>query len=225
MIINEKETNETAKQYALRVLLNSIVSLQLKPGEKIIEAELCEQFKLSRTPIREAILDLNHYGLIDIYPKQGTYVSLINSQSIYEFIEFRSVIEGKLSQIACEVMTEEHIEHLKELFALWACHANNGNRIKMHYYDKEFHKHIYNSCNKQYWYHILSSNMYQFDRVIMLMQEAVYNDLSNDHQEIIRAIETRDKESAYNITVAHVTRFNDFESILKKKFPEFFVES
>ncbi len=169
MIITAKETDETAKCYAMRTLLTNIISFELKPGEKIVESELCEQFGVSRTPIREAILELNQKRLIDIHPKQGTYVSRINSKSIQEFIEFRAVIEGKLSQIACEVMTDKDIDRLEEIYALWKCHGDAGHSTRMHHYDKEFHKYIYDACNKQYWHHIVSTNMYQYDRVIMLM--------------------------------------------------------
>ena len=218
-----KEANETAKQYAMRTLLDNIDLLKLKPGEKLVESELCDVCGLSRTPIREAILELNQRRLIDIHPKQGTYVSHIDPKSIAEFIEFRAVIEGKLSQIACEVMTPAHIEHLRELLALWRCHADSGNASKMHYYDKAFHKYIYDCCNKQYWYHIVSSNMYQFDRVIMLMQESNYNDLSDDHEKIVQALAAKDKEAAYNIIVTHAYRFNDFKSILQAHYPEYFV--
>ncbi len=222
MIITEKAASETAKDYAMRTLLNNIILFNLKPGEKLIESELCEQCQLSRTPIREAILQLSQRRLIDIHPKQGTYVSKINPKSIYEFIEFRAVIEGKLSQIACDVMTPEDIERLKEIYALWQCHGKTGSSAKMHMYDKAFHEYIYTACNKHYWYHIVSSNMYQYDRVLVLMQDMHYENLSDDHLKIIEAIEAKDKEAAYNIIVTHATRFNDFESTVKARYPEYF---
>lgn len=223
MIITAKDMDETAKQYAMRTLLDNIISFDLKPGEKIVESELCEQFGLSRTPIREAILELKDRRLIDIHPKQGTYVSHINSKSIQEFIEFRGVIEGKLSQVACDNMTAGNIDRLKELYALWQCYGSARNKAKMHFYDKEFHKYIYDACNKQYWYHIVSSNMYQFDRVSMLMRDMNYDDIDSEHSKIISALESRDKEAAYNAMVIHATRFNDFELTLLEKYPEYFV--
>ncbi len=223
MRITAKEDGETARQYAMRTLLDNIIYFELKPGEKIDEQELCRLCGLSRTPIREAILELSQFRLIDIHPKQGTYVSYIDSKAIYEFIEFRAVIEGKLSQIACTEMTQEHIEHLRELYALWKCHAESNNGIKSHYYDKAFHKYIYDCCNKQYWYHIVKANMYQFDRVITLMQESNYEVLNDDHKKIVEALSSKDKEAAYNIIVAHAYRFNDFKAILQNRYPEYFV--
>lgn len=221
--VTDKYDNETAKQYAMRMLVDNIVLLNLKPGEKLSEVELCEYCGVSRTPIREAILELNQKNLIDIFPKRGTYVSLIDVDTIYDFIEFRTVIEGKLSQIACDIVTPAHIERMREIMALWQYHASVHNIKKMHYYDKEFHRYVYDACNKQYWYQIVNSHMFQYDRIIALCSGPETSDtIYTDHNHIIDALEAKDYEAAYNVVIDHVARFKDLYERLRQQHPEYF---
>ena len=59
------------------ILKEKIQFLEMKPGERIIEAELSEQYGVSRTPVREALKRLEEEGFVDIYPQRGTYVFII----------------------------------------------------------------------------------------------------------------------------------------------------
>lgn len=77
MEILAKKEDESSRQYVRRCLLYNIVNVEIKPGERIIEKEYCDLFQVSRTPIREAILDLHKNHLIDVMPKRGTFVSYI----------------------------------------------------------------------------------------------------------------------------------------------------
>ena len=79
MIIPERLHLESAKEYVLRALIDNVVNTELLPGEKLNEASLCEQLGVSRTPFREAELELARRRLIEIKPKIGTYVSLIDA--------------------------------------------------------------------------------------------------------------------------------------------------
>ena len=83
--ISERREHESAKSFVLRVLIDNIINTRLEPGEKLNEPELCEQLGVSRTPFREAELELAQRRLIEIRPKIGTYVSLIDAELVKKY--------------------------------------------------------------------------------------------------------------------------------------------
>ena len=91
--ISERREQESAKNFVLRVLIDNIVNTRLEPGEKLNEPELCEQLGVSRTPFREAELELAQRRLIEIRPKIGTYVSRIDAELVEEVRHLRAVLE------------------------------------------------------------------------------------------------------------------------------------
>lgn len=117
MEVFEQLPGENAKHYAKRALLYNLVNLEMKPGDKITESDLCELYGISRTPIREAILELHQQNMIDIYPKQGTFVSYIDTAAIDEFLELRNLMEQSVTQLACEKLTPDNIAYLREILS------------------------------------------------------------------------------------------------------------
>lgn len=160
MEVFEQLPGENAKHYAKRALLYNLVNLEMKPGDKITESDLCELYGISRTPIREAILELHQQNMIDIYPKQGTFVSYIDTAAIDEFLELRNLMEQSVTQLACEKLTPDNIAYLRENIVQWKHHLKNDNLAKTQACDKEFHKYIYCACGKQFWHNIIIDNRY-----------------------------------------------------------------
>jgi len=223
LVITEKQENETARQYAVRTILYNIVNLNLKPGEKIIESNLCEQLGVSRTPIREALLELSRRQMIDIHPKRGTYVSRVDVHAIDDFVELRTILEGELAVIACEMFTKEDFEYLRENIAVWKYHASARNSAKMQEYDKEYHNYIYRRCNRLLWLEIITAHSYQFDRTVIMLQNAMATDfLAEDHNAIVDAIEARNEVLAKKVTKQHAGRLNEMRVKLRHFYPQYF---
>ena len=82
MIILDRNSSETARSYAMRVLLYNIIHVELQPGSAVSENELSSALSLSRTPIREALIELNRIGLVEILPQRGSYISKMISFSL-----------------------------------------------------------------------------------------------------------------------------------------------
>ena len=109
--ISERREHESAKSFVLRVLIDNIINTRLEPGEKLNEPELCEQLGVSRTPFREAELELAQRRLIEIRPKIGTYVSLIDAELVEEVRHLRAVLEAEIARMACEKLVENLAPH------------------------------------------------------------------------------------------------------------------
>lgn len=223
MEVFEQLPGENAKHYAKRALLYNLVNLEMKPGDKITESDLCELYGISRTPIREAILELHQQNMIDIYPKQGTFVSYIDTAAIDEFLELRNLMEQSVTQLACEKLTPDNIAYLRENIVQWKHHLKNDNLAKTQACDKEFHKYIYCACGKQFWHNIIRENAYQFDRIVILMFSSINTDkLVKDHSDMLDAFEAHDKEKAYEISLCHTKRYMEHLDEFLVKYPNYF---
>ena len=89
-----------------------IIELTMKPGEIINEKELAQEFKVSRTPVREALLKLSEKELVEIIPRKGTYVSQIDIKKIKNTYEIKMYLEALAASLAAERATSEEIEEI-----------------------------------------------------------------------------------------------------------------
>ena len=136
----QRGEHESAKSYVLRVLIDNIINTRLAPGEKLNEPELCEKLGVSRTPFREAELELAQRRLIEIRPKIGTYVSLIDAGLVEEVRHLRAVLEAEIAGMACEKLTPADLDHLWENVAMWHMYIERAQEDKIFELDKEFHR-------------------------------------------------------------------------------------
>lgn len=94
------------------VLRHRILTCTMKPGEKIIEAALCEEMHVSRTPLREAFNRLAREGLIEMTPFRGVAVAPVTVEGYRELCELRKIVEGAAAALAAERSTAEAIDRL-----------------------------------------------------------------------------------------------------------------
>ena len=105
MIIFARGSDESARDYAYRTIKDNVVSLDLEPGEMVSEQEIAGQLGISRTPVREALLELSKSGLIAIIPQRGSFISKIDYEIIEEVRFLRLIVEIAICELACEYRT------------------------------------------------------------------------------------------------------------------------
>ncbi len=223
MTIPERLPHESAKEYVLRALIDHIVNIELLPGEKLNEAGLCEQLGVSRTPFREAELELAQRRLIEIRPKIGTYVSLIDASLVEEVRHLRSVLEAEIAGIACEKLTPEDINALWENVTLWQMYLARGPEDKIFSLDKEFHRMLYLKCGCPYWYELVENMAPHFDRTTILsLRCRPTTAIHEDHVSLVTAIEKKDVTAARRIAGQHMTRYTENLSAIREAYPDYF---
>ncbi|MBV8791204.1 MAG: GntR family transcriptional regulator [Pseudolabrys sp.] len=107
--------DETLTEQAYRLLEEQIVTLRLKPGDVLSEQMLSAQFKIGRTPIREALQRLAREGLVTILPRKGILVSDINPRSQLLVLEVRRELERLLSRAGADRATKEQRAQFQEI--------------------------------------------------------------------------------------------------------------
>ena len=220
--ILEKENGQSLKQYVYQTLSQNIVRLNLKPGEKLIEAEISKLLGISRTPIREALLELSEKKIVDIIPGNGTFVSYIDMDIVSQFLYLRTVIERDLSKIACDLITSDDIDYLHELIAIQKYYYEAQKPHKLLEYDIKFHSAIYRICNKEFLNNLILSLSVHFDRIRYLsMTRTEFILKISEHEEYLRALTDHNPDLAMKISDEHMVHtFEDFRWI-SDVFPQY----
>src|SRR5699024_109625 len=114
MQILERLPRETGRDYALRTIRDNIITLKLEPGSQISENELAAEMDLSRTPVREALIELSKVKIIEIYPQRKSMVSLIDYELVEESRFMRNLLECAVAELDCEMATPQDIRRLED---------------------------------------------------------------------------------------------------------------
>ena len=195
MELLDRQPSENARSYALRVLLHNIITLELAPGSAVSENELSQILKLSRTPVREALIELSKMGLVDIQPQRGSYIAKI---------DYEEMLRANM---------EEETRHLEA-----------GDYTRLFELDTDFHRLLFTSVGKARTYGIIHSQMVHFDRLRALSLKSLKPDkIVEDHENILYAIGRRDSELAEMLMTRHLTRHRVEKSELIKLYPDYFV--
>lgn len=224
MKLLDRTSEENARSYAIRVLLFNIVSLELPPGSAVSENELSSVMNLSRTPVREALIELSRMNLVEIRPQRGSYIARIDYDLIEESRFMRLVLESAVLKLACEQgMSEAHMTHLKRILKLQREFQDSEDVTQQLDLDNLFHRTIFESVNKLRTYNVLRSQMVHFDRIRTLSLKSVKNSRTiDDHENIIYALERRDAELAEMLIARHLSRYQIEKDELLSRHPEYF---
>ncbi len=225
MNVLPRQPREKARDYALRVLRDNIVSLELEPGCKVSETELATQMGLSRTPVREALIELGNYGIVETYPQNGVFISKIDYRNIEESRFMRLALEVQAVQDACDAATPEFIEEMEDILQIQAMYLENRNAKMLLKMDDKFHHLIFELCGKMLSYTLMQNLEVHFDRVRRLSLQAVKNlKIVDDHRQILDAVKAHDKERARQAMTAHLSRYKADKSHINEKFRHLIAE-
>ena len=102
----------TLNEGIARALMKGILSGTINGGEQLVEAELQKHFGVSKSPVREALKDLEKKGLVEIKPRKGAYVKAITRRDIEENFRVRSALEGLAAKEAYQKITEKDLSKM-----------------------------------------------------------------------------------------------------------------
>ncbi|WFR59799.1 GntR family transcriptional regulator [Anaerocolumna sp. AGMB13025] len=223
MYILERNGKETAREYAYRVIKHNIIYLNLIPGSMVSENELAEEMGISRTPVREALIELSKLKVVEIYPQRGSYISLIDTGLVDEARFVRLILEQAMVEIACDTAEEADFLALEENLRLQEFYLEHSAKDKLLQLDNEFHELLFLLSNKKFTYDLLGGMMTHFDRVRRLSLSVIKDSKNiSDHRTLLEAIRKKDKEAAKNIVTKHLSRYKLDEDELKKQYPDYF---
>jgi DNA-binding GntR family transcriptional regulator len=195
------DVSGTVRERAARVLRDRILTGALTAGTRIDLDAITEEFATSRTPVREALLELSFEGLVRVAPRSGITVIGIDSADVLDSFTILGVLTGQAAAWAAERVTPEELGHLRELAAGVADKAGADSIGEANWL---FHQAIHRAAHSRR----LMTQIKQAARVVptnflTVFPEHEKHSLS-EHEELLDALEAHDGEAARTIAERHV---------------------
>lgn len=189
-------------------LREDILSGQYHENEELRENTIGQELGVSRTPVREALRQLELEGLVTMIPNKGAYVTGITSKDIHDIYIIRSYLEGLCARWACENITEAQIEALEEVLYLSDFHARRSHHEQLVELDNKFHDLIYKASGSKILDHVLSDFHRYVERIrkITLAVPDRASKSSQEHAAILDAIRKRDGNLAEELAHEHIMK-------------------
>ncbi len=187
--------SESLKARVTAAIREAIFAGQFGPGDPLRELHLARELKVSQPTVREALFELEKYGLVIRTPNIGTIVTNLSSEEIREQIELRLLLESMAARQAAERMTGDDFRELEQrLAALTAAVAANA------YYesaqaDLEFHRRIWACCGNRSLARALDQIAVPLFAFVSILRSAGSQDLvrvMSSHAAIVEALYQRD---------------------------------
>jgi len=193
-----------------------------KKGEAIIESKVSINLGVSRTPVREALRQLELEELVSIIPNKGAVVNGINAKDISDIYLIRSRIEGLAAKLCAETITEEQIDTFEEIIMLSEFHLQKEHLEQVYKLDNKFHELLYEGSNSRMLRHILSDFHHYVQRV---RKEALKSndrakDSINEHKAIVEAFKNNNGDLAEQLTNEHIAKTSRY--VVLKRIAESF---
>ena len=226
MTITERYARETARDYAMRMLKRNITSLELVPGSMLSENELSQALGLSRTPIREALIELSKIRIVEILPQRGSRIALIDCNMVEESRFLRLVLEKAIIELACDMADTLDFSVAEANVKLQQFYVENQLPEKLMELDDDFHRELYRLTNRMQTYHLLESMTLHFDRVRSLSLATVKEiKIVNDHEAILHAVHAGDKAEAVAQVAKHLSRYKVDEQSIRERYASYFTQN
>lgn len=223
MHLLERLPQETDRSYALRTIKENIIDLSLAPGSQISESEICTQMGLSRTPVREALLELSRVRIVKIVPQKKSTVALIDYDLVEEACFMRNVLECAVVELDCELVAPEGLQRLEENVKLQRFYFEDHNFQMLMELDNQFHAILFSIAQKTQVHEMTRNMLVHFDRVRRMALDSIKNiKIVEDHSQILEAIRNRDAEQAKQLMQVHLSRYKYDAKEILKDYPEYF---
>lgn len=161
------ERHQTLREKILETIREAILKGDLKPGEKVAEPELAEQFGISRTPIREAFRQLESEGYLTVVPRKGAVVAALSERDVQEFYEVKSILEGYAAELAAENLSDKELAKLESINERLKQLASTGDVKTFYKIHNEFHEMFLKAANNTKLYDLIKQLGMKFSRMRM----------------------------------------------------------
>jgi DNA-binding GntR family transcriptional regulator len=188
------------------ILRDRIIQSELEPGMRLTERLLCEELKVSRTPLREALKTLASEGLVELLPNRGAMVIPLTLADTTQVFEVLRVLEGLAGELACIHADDESIAAVRELHErMRECHRA-GDRAGYFELNQEIHARLFELAENS----VLTNN---YDKLNARLKRARYfanisqerwDTAMEEHDEIIAALEARDGRRLREVMESHM---------------------
>jgi DNA-binding GntR family transcriptional regulator len=187
----------TAQEIVLQEMRSALASGMLLPGQQLVQEDLAEEFGVSRVPIRESLKILEGEGHVTYHPNRGYFVTELSATDLSELYRIREILEAEALTRAVAEVSDADLRDIEEILKEVNAAAASGDIDALTQANRAFHLSIIELSGmnrlsrliRQLWD---ASDIY---RTVYFREESNRDRIFAEHQEIFRALETRDAEA------------------------------
>lgn len=200
-----KKGNTSLTQQAYLTLRKSILNWTMPPGTEVSEAGLSQKLEMSKTPVREALVQLRSEGFVETYPRRGYRVLPITVADMNELFEIRTLVEAEAAALAAERATAEQFDELERRADAYYCIEESESLERFISSNREFHAAIAHATGNLRLYQLTLAQIDALERFFYL--GAISRDLNPetnaDHHRIVEVLRRRDPAEARQVMRDH----------------------
>lgn len=209
-LFDQKKENKSLTSLIFEKIREDILNGRYITGDKLVENKLAEELGVSRTPVREALKQLELDGLVENIPNRGVVVNGISREDIDDILTMRLCIESLVGQWAAERISENEIKELEEIYDLMEFYTAKDDVEKIFELNTKFHETIYTSTKSRY----LESVLKDFQ---LFIKTARNNSLKSqgrlsfaleEHKAILEALKSHNVEMTRVALLYHIEKSN-----------------
>lgn len=211
---------ETTDKYSLRgrvftKIRDDILNGRYKDHEELKEIRIGKELGVSRTPVREALRQLELEGLVQIIPNRGAFVTGISAKDVRDIYMIRALLEGLCARWATEHITREQMEAMEENVYLSEYHAAKGHLDQLADLDSQFHHILYDAGGSKMLEHLLIDyHQYVFRIRKKTLSTLERGTASNkEHRALMEAIRAGNADLAERLANEHM--HNAYDNMIR----------
>jgi len=194
------------KEMAFQSLKAAILSNKLEPGEIYNEQTLAKELGISKTPVREALLDLVTKGFITLLPRRGVQVNVLTEKDIKDLYDVRIALETAIVRLIIPKLTEEALKKIETIHKKEQTAIKTDDRLGYLQIDREFHLYLANLTENRYMATSLENirDLIDWMGFKALMRKARMKEVKEEHKRIIEKLRKRDSKGVEHLMEEHI---------------------
>lgn len=202
----------TASEGATSLIREAIVDGRLRPGERLKEAALARSFEISRTPVREALRELQREGLVDATPNRGAAVRTYTIDDLHEIYVLRALLEGHAARRAAQWIGPETLEELRLMCSRFSDLQSQGAPVQeLVRANVAFHEAVIDAAGSRRLSDVARRvvEMPLIYRTYSWYNEVQRHKAEHQHAQLVRALELHDADRAELVMKHHILEGGD----------------
>ena len=199
-------SKSSLSEYVFNHIREAILSCDYKENDLLKENAIANELGVSRTPVREALKQLELEGLVRLIPNKGASVVGVSIKDFKDIYEMRALLEGLCVRKAVENISDDIINELDEILDLCDYYLSKGKLEAILELDNRYHETIYKAANSR----MISQTLSDFHHYLERMRKTTLNDIERaknsnmEHKAIADAIRQRDAKKAEKLAKEHI---------------------
>lgn len=207
----ERMDKDRLRDRVLDAIERALLTSTLKPGDRVVEADIAREASISRGPVREAIQYLVADGILVSEPHRGTFVARWTATDVAETYSLRALLESYAARLAIASMTQAQMAELEQLVEELCAAAQACDGVMMYRRDIQFHHRLYELSGHK----LLARMVHDLERRISLLvnlDATTTSDLvqyAQNHRLLLESLKSGDPERAEHVFREHILAVGD----------------